>query len=219
MFITTANSLHSIPVPLQDRMEIIQLPGYTEWEKLSIAAAVPDPEGEGAERRQGHRHRLRRGSDPRRSSTTTRRKRASVTSSARSRRCCRKVAKDVVAQGKDTKFKIVTNANVPKYLGVHKFRSGRPEEKDEIGLVQRPGGDDARRRHPAVGGHGHAGQGQADAHRQARRRHAGVGAGGDELHPLARGVARAVERTSTPRSTSTSTSPRARSRRTDRRRA
>jgi ATP-dependent Lon protease len=139
MFITTANSLHSIPVPLQDRMEIIQLPGYTEWEKLAIANqylipkektanGIADVDCEFAE-----------------SSVRTiihhYTKEAGVRSLEREiSTVCRKIAKEVVRIGNDpeargkAKFR-VDGKNVPKYLGVHKYRSGKIEEKDEIGLT------------------------------------------------------------------------------------
>src|ERR1043165_1646159 len=133
MFITTANTLSGIPVPLQDRMELIQLSGYTEFEKLNIAVKylvprqrkecgleeVPLTFTEGGIRTIIHHYTKESGV------RSLEREIASV---------CRKVARKVVAEGKETPIEILAKS-IPKYLGVPKFRLGRKEEKDEIGLV------------------------------------------------------------------------------------
>jgi ATP-dependent Lon protease len=136
MFITTANTLGGIPLPLQDRMEIIQLSGYTEFEKLNIALKylvvrqrkecgldeVPFTLTENAVRAIIHHYTKEAGV------RALEREIASV---------CRKVARQVVKdrkQGAVVPIEIVAKI-VPKYLGVPKFRLGKKEEKDEIGLT------------------------------------------------------------------------------------
>jgi ATP-dependent Lon protease len=133
MFITTANSLSSIPVPLQDRMEIIQLSGYTEFEKLNIAVKylvprqkkdcglddVPLTVTEGALRTVIHHYTRESGV------RSLDRELGSI---------CRKVARRVVEEGKETPIE-VTSKDVPKYLGVPKFRVGKKEERDEVGMT------------------------------------------------------------------------------------
>jgi len=132
-FITTANTLHSIPPPLQDRMEIIRLPGYTELEKLSIAQQFlvkKQVEANGLKpenisfsdnaileiiryytREAGVRN--------------LEREIASI---------CRKVAREIVkGDGKDKVT--VAATSVHKYLGVTKFRYGRAEEDHVVGVA------------------------------------------------------------------------------------
>jgi ATP-dependent Lon protease len=138
MFITTANTLSGIPIPLQDRMEIIQLSGYTEFEKLNIAVKylvprqrkecgldeVPLTISENALRTIIHHYTKEAGV------RALEREIAGV---------CRKVARQVVAErAKDggVEQPIVIDAKaVPKYLGVPKFRMGKKEEHDEVGLT------------------------------------------------------------------------------------
>jgi ATP-dependent Lon protease len=85
MFVATANVADPIPAPLRDRMEILEIPGYTRREKLAIARAAPHPEAA-----RGARDHARSSSrSPTRpstsSSTATRARRASARSSGRSR--------------------------------------------------------------------------------------------------------------------------------------
>ena len=132
MFITTANTLYSIPLPLQDRMEIIRLPGYTEYEKMHIAKGFlvkKQLEANGltpqnVEFSDNAILEIVRRYTREAGVRNLEREIASV---------CRKCAKQVVAKGPDTYIKITANS-IEKYLGVTKFRYGRAEEKDEVGV-------------------------------------------------------------------------------------
>src|SRR3974390_1424787 len=133
MFITTANSLGGIPIPLQDRMEIIQLSGYTEFEKLNIAVKylvprqrkecgldeVPFSITESAIRTIVHHYTKEAGV------RALEREIASIS---------RKVARQGVNEGKEKPIEVLAK-EVPRSLGVPKFRVGKKEEHDEVGLT------------------------------------------------------------------------------------
>jgi ATP-dependent Lon protease len=133
LFVATANVLHTIPPPLQDRMEILRLHGYTEAEKLEIAkqylvkkqreatgltdknavfsdAALTDII-RGYTREAGVRNLEREIGN-----------------------VCRKVARRVVRNGAKHKEDIA-ETNVNEFLGVAKFRDSQLHETSEIGLV------------------------------------------------------------------------------------
>ncbi len=134
MFITTANSLHAIPLPLQDRMEIIRLPGYTEEEKLQIARRYLIPkqkEGNGLAETD-----LTISDNAVLSVIRNYTKEAGVRNLERElASVCRKIAKDVVKRtGESPSFRVGASA-VAKYLGVPKFKDQLQEERDDVGLA------------------------------------------------------------------------------------
>jgi ATP-dependent Lon protease len=128
MFITTANVLQSIPAPLQDRMEIIRIAGYTELEKIKIAENH-------LVKKQLESHGLLDTNitiTENALKTIVRRytREAGVRNLEREiASICRKVAKDVLKQGRDYHVKVTSNS-VQKYLGAPIFRYGKSEEKD-----------------------------------------------------------------------------------------
>ncbi|MBN1277954.1 MAG: endopeptidase La [Deltaproteobacteria bacterium] len=134
LFITTANTLPNIPLPLQDRMEVIRLPGYTELEKLNIAKQF-------LIKKQVEEN----GLNIENISFTDKAILAIIRNYTREAgvrnlereisSICRKVAKEVVRAGGQKTKVVIKSQSIHKYLGVSKYRYGRTEEKDTIGLT------------------------------------------------------------------------------------
>ncbi len=133
MFITTANTLYTIPLPLQDRMEIIRLPGYTEYEKLHIANKFLMPKQLSANGLSTEN--IKFSDNALLAIIRQYTREAGVRNLEREiATICRKVAKEVAKKGRETIARI-GETSLSKYLGVPKHRHGRTEEKDEAGLV------------------------------------------------------------------------------------
>jgi ATP-dependent Lon protease len=132
MFITTANTLPDIPLPLQDRMEIIRLPGYTEHEKYNIAHDFLIPKQIKANGLAPEQILLVKKAVYYIINRYTRE--AGVRNLEREiAAVCRKVARQVV-KNPDQKTIRVTESTVQKYLGPPRFKSTEIEDKDHIGM-------------------------------------------------------------------------------------
>ena len=134
MFVCTANVLSQIPRPLQDRMEIIHIPGYIESEKLSIAHEVPGAEAARGQRPAARAHRVERRRDPRAHPPLHAR-----VGRAQPRARDRLGLPQGGARGGEGRARTatltrITPARVKRYLGVPKYRFGRAEEDDRVGV-------------------------------------------------------------------------------------
>ncbi|HEX7539259.1 MAG TPA: endopeptidase La, partial [Syntrophales bacterium] len=134
MFITTANVLQTIPAPLQDRMEVIRIAGYTEPEKLNIAKRFlvkKDIEANGLTDKNilftdGAILEIIRKYTREAGVRNLEREIASI---------CRKVVREIVTNGHKKQIRINVKS-IEKYLGLAKFRFGESEGKDSVGLTQ-----------------------------------------------------------------------------------
>ncbi len=141
MFITTANIRYNIPLPLQDRMEIIELPGYLEYDKIEIAKRHIIP-------KQLQAHGL---GDKNvtiqdlaiKKIVTEYTREAGVRNLERElASVCRKIARDIVLKEtgngkrdkKDVSFK-VDEAKIEEYLKIPRFRKHKHSKENQIGTV------------------------------------------------------------------------------------
>ena len=133
MFITTANTVDTIPRPLLDRMEIIELDSYTDEEKVMIAKEHLLP-------KQKERHGLKK-VQLRIPDSTLREIIACYTRESGVRKLeqqlakiCRRTAMQLL-EHPETSRVTVTSANIEQYLGIRKYLPDRLPEEDPVGLV------------------------------------------------------------------------------------
>ncbi len=133
MFICTANVLHTIPQPLQDRMEVLRLPGYTEQEKMQIAKRFLIPKQRTATGLSNENLAFADGAISHIIRHYTHE--AGVRNLEREfANVCRKVARKVVSESAPVNVE-VTPANISDYLGILKYRDLWEEKKNEVGLA------------------------------------------------------------------------------------
>jgi len=133
MFICTANTMSGIPGPLQDRMEVIRIAGYTDLEKLSIARRYLVPKQVEANGLEGVSVSFR--DDAVKALIHRYTKESGVRSLEREvASICRKIAKDVLKSGREKKYLVGPKA-VQRFLGPPRFRYGTAEAEDQIGLT------------------------------------------------------------------------------------
>jgi len=135
LFITTANYLNAIPPPLRDRMEILELPGYTEYEKQKIAELFLIPKQLKANGLTPELLSISKSAVSSIINFYTRE--AGVRNLEREiASVCRKVAKKVVKMGQEKPKKLQVNAkNIHDYLGISRFTHGKGEVEDQIGVA------------------------------------------------------------------------------------
>ena len=133
MFVCTANVLHTVPQALRDRMEVLQLSGYTELEKIEIGKRFLMPKTLAAT---GLGEKNATFADDAYETIIRRYTReAGVRSLEREiASVCRKIARKVVAEGKSYRTE-VTGERITEYLGVPKYRPMNAEEQNEVGIA------------------------------------------------------------------------------------
>ena len=133
MFVCTANVLHTVPQALRDRMEVLQLAGYTELEKVEIAKTFLSPKavkGTGLTKKQ-----IQFKGEAFEAIIRRYTREAGVRSLERELHAvCRKVARKVVREGKQFS-EAITADKITEYLGVPRYRPQMAEEANEIGIA------------------------------------------------------------------------------------